>query len=95
MICMFTGRHVTALSELIGADQVAAIEAAEGVNLMDEADRYKARHALRAALEGWISTRNFAEVAEGLDKSGSLWGPYKSFSDMAADAASHPMFSID
>ena len=94
MVCMFTGRHVTALSELIGADQVAAIEAAEGVNLMDEADRYKARHALSAALEGWISTRNFAEAAEGLDKSGSLWGPYKSFSDMAADAASHPMFSM-
>lgn len=93
MICLFTGRHVKALGEMIGADAVAAIEAAEGVDLMDEADRYKARHALQAAIRDWVAARTYAEAAEALDRTGALWGPYRSFAETAEEARSHPMFA--
>ena len=93
MVCLFTSRHVTALHDLIGGETLAAIEAAEGVDLMDEAGRYRARGALQAALAAWIEPRCFAEVAAALDRTGALWGPYQSFAELAAEAARHPMFA--
>jgi len=93
MVCMFTGRHVQALRQLVGDAAVDAIEATEGVNLMDEADRYRAREAIEAVLAPWIAARTLSEVGPALDESGALWGPYKSFTEMAEQADSHPMFS--
>jgi len=93
MLCLFTGRHVRALREMLGNAAIDAIEAAEGVDLMDEADRYKARDAVHAAAAAWIGAHPFAEVAEALDRTGALWGPYRTFTEMAAATRSHPMFS--
>ena len=44
-------------------------------------------------LAPWIAARTLSEVGPALDESGALWGPYKSFTEMAEQAASHPMFS--
>lgn len=94
MICMFTTRHVVAVSSLVGKDALADLEKTEGVDLLDEADRYKARVALARVIEDWVSTRPFAEVADALDKSGALWGPYRTFKELAATTPAHPMFSV-
>ena len=94
MVCMFTTRHVVAVRSLVGKDVLAALEAEHGVNLLVEADRYKVRKALAKVLGDWIGARPFAEVAEALDKSGALWGPYRTFKEMAATTQSHPMFSM-
>ncbi len=93
MVCLFTARHVKALGEMIGADAIAAIEAAEGVDLMDEAGRYKARHALHAAIGDWVAGHTYAETAEALDRTGALWGPYRTFTEAAEETRSHPMFA--
>ncbi len=94
MICMFTTRHVAAMRSLVGKELLADLEVAEGVDLLDEADRYKARKALAKALEDWAGARPFAEAAEALDKSGALWGPYRSFKELAETSMTHPMFSM-
>lgn len=93
MVCMFTGRHVQALRALAGDEAVDAIEKSQNVNLMDEADRYRARKAIEDVLAPWIAARPLPEVAAALESSGVLWGPYQSFAEMAEQAASHPMFS--
>ncbi|HKK30964.1 MAG TPA: CoA transferase, partial [Alphaproteobacteria bacterium] len=93
MICMFTGRHVQAVRELVGNDAVDAIETAESVNLMDEADRYRARKSLERVIGEWVGARPYGEAASALDKSGALWGPYRSFAEMAEANRSNPMFS--
>ncbi|MCA8926921.1 MAG: CoA transferase [Alphaproteobacteria bacterium] len=93
MICLFTGRHVRALREMIGADAVAAIEAAEAADLTDEADRYRARAALEAAIGEWVVARPFADVAAMLENTGALWGPYRSFAEAAAETRNHPLFA--
>lgn len=93
MICLFTNRHVDALRQMIGAEAVAAIEASEGVDLTDEADRYRARDAIRAAIGEWAGARTFAEAAEALNEAGALWGPYRSFTEAAEEARSHPLFA--
>ncbi len=94
MVCMFTTRHVVAVRSLIGKEALAHLEQAEGVDLLAEADRYKARNLLAKLLQDWIGARPFSVVAEALDTSGALWGPYRTFKEMAATTASHPMFSM-
>jgi 2-methylfumaryl-CoA isomerase len=93
MLCLFTARHVKALRELLGSEVLDALEAAEGIDLMDEADRYHAREALTRVVSEWVGARPYAEVAEALNKAGALWGPYASFKEMAEASRSHPMFT--
>jgi 2-methylfumaryl-CoA isomerase len=94
MVCMFTTRHVVAVRTLVGREALAELEKAESVDLLDEAGRYKARAGLARLIEDWVSARPFAEVAEALDKSGALWGPYRTFKELAATVPAHPMFSM-
>ena len=47
------------------------------------------------AVEPWIAARPFAEVARSFDAGGVLWGPYRTFREMAGDPAlvgDNPLF---
>ncbi|MGZ0186947.1 MAG: CoA transferase [Alphaproteobacteria bacterium] len=96
MLCMFTGRHVKAVKQLMGGDGgFDRIEAARGVRLEDEAARYEARAEIEVIVRPWISSRTYAEVAEALEKAGALWAGYQSFRQALDDPylySDNPMF---
>ena len=57
MLVVVTPRHVKALGQASGLTEAfARIEAEHGVNLADEADRWKVREQLRATLEPWFAS---------------------------------------
>lgn len=93
IVCMFTNRHVAALAALVGAERIQALETSLGVDLLDEADRFKARHALDELIGEWVAARCYDDVATGLESSGALWGPYQTFRQMAEASRQHPMFA--
>ena len=76
MLVVVTPRHVRALGQASGLTETfAAIEAEHGVDLADEADRWKVREPLRAAIEPWFAGLSLAEVGARLTEAGVLWGP--------------------
>lgn len=78
MICMLTERHVAAMKEAGGLSAAfEKIERDNGIDLNDEAHRWKARDAITAAIAGWVGCTSFNEVAARLSSAGVLWGPYK------------------
>ncbi len=96
MLCMFTGRHVKAVRDLMGGDGAFdRIEARYGVKLEDEAARYETRDDLEAIVRPWIASRPFAAVAEALEGAGALWAPYQTFRQALSDPylyGDNPMF---
>ncbi len=97
MICVFTDRQVDALREAGGfGEAFAAIERELGVDLKNEADRWKARARLAAAVEPWAAALTLAEVSERLGKAGCLWAPYKSPRELVGGdplITGNPMFA--
>ena len=97
MVCLFTSRNLRGIAE--AADLGLAfsrIEAEHGADLNDEADRWRLREEIAAAVDPWITARPLAEVAEAFDAGGVLWGPYRTFREMAADPAlveDNPLFA--
>ncbi len=93
MICVFTGRQLAALAEAGGLSAAfAAIEKAQSLDLKDEAHRWKARKELAAVIERWLAADTFAGAAEKLNKSGALWAPYLSPSELVAGKG-HPLLA--
>ena len=95
MICVFTGRQLTALAEAGGLGAAfSAIEQAQNLDLKDEAHRWAARKELAAVIERWLAAETFAEVAEKLNKAGALWAPYLSPSELVAGQG-HPLLAAN
>jgi 2-methylfumaryl-CoA isomerase len=98
MICIFSDRHVDALTSAGGfADSLKKIEAAKAVDLKTDAGRWLARAELCAIIEPWVAARTAAEVGEALKKAGALWAPYQSFRELAIDKENvldNPLFTI-
>lgn len=93
MICVFTGRQLTALADAGGLGRAfAAIEKAQSLDLKDEAHRWKARKELAAVIETWLAAETFAAASEKLNKAGALWAPYLSPSELVADKG-HPLLA--
>lgn len=59
------------------ADDIHALQAASGLDLDDEAQRYEVRESIAALLEPWFAARRYAEVARVLDAHRVCWGPYQ------------------
>ena len=55
----------------------AAIEREHGVDLKDEAHRWRVRDQIAAVVKPWAASLTLTEVTEKLTKAGALWGPYK------------------
>jgi 2-methylfumaryl-CoA isomerase len=97
IVCVFTDRQLEALSKAGGfAQAFAAIEKQHGVDLKDEAHRWRVREDLTAVVESWAGGLTLAEVGQRLTEAGALWGPYKRPSELIAGdplIAGNPMFS--
>lgn len=97
MVCILTGRNLSGLAEAAGLGPAfAAIEARHGVGLSDEASRWLHREEIASAVEPWVASHDFAEVAEAFDGAGVLWGPYRSFLEMVrgpGGVRANPMFA--
>ena len=94
MVCLFTPRHLRGIAAAAGLGPAfRRIEAEHGANLEDEADRWRLREEIAAAIEPWIAARPLARVAEAFDAHGVLWGPYRTFREMAGDVAGNPLFA--
>ena len=56
-----------------------------GADLADEAERWRHRAAIGAALSAWIGARDAAEVATRFRQHGVLWGPFRTFKEVVAE----------
>lgn len=96
MICVFTDRQLEALAKAADlADAFAAIERRHGIDLKNEADRWRMRHEIAAIVEGWIGSLSAAEAAAKLTAAGVLWGPYMTPRELVAGdplITANPMF---
>ena len=80
MVVAITKRHWQALVRTAGIESnVAQLEQKNNLDLNKDADRYLAREAIAELLSEWSAQHDFTTIAEVLDKSGALWGPYQSF----------------
>jgi 2-methylfumaryl-CoA isomerase len=66
-------------------EAVARIEDERSLNLDDEGDRYQARDEIVGLIVPWMASRDAETVRGVLDKSGVLWGPYRTFTEMVRD----------
>ncbi|GAA4508909.1 CoA transferase [Brevibacterium yomogidense] len=88
MITAITTRQWQALVDATGMNAVIdALQAALGVDLSLEENRYAQRETLEALLKPWFAARTVAEVTDALTGTGVLWAPYRSIGEVAADAA--------
>ena len=80
MVVAITKRHWQALVRTAGIEsKVAQLEQKNNLDLNKDADRYLAREAIAELLSEWSAQHDFTTIAEVLDQSGALWGPYQSF----------------
>jgi 2-methylfumaryl-CoA isomerase len=86
MVVAISLRQWQTLVDATGIEpHLPAIEAALGVDLGDEGDRFKARDAIAAFVAPWVEARTLDEVREAFDAHGVCWGPYQTFRQLASD----------
>jgi len=97
MVCLLTPRNLRGIAEAAALGLAfSRIEAENGADLNDEADRWRLRERIAAAIEPWVAARPFDRVAEAFDACGVLWGPYRTFRELAADpglVTENPLFA--
>jgi len=83
MVVAISLRQWRSLVDATGiAEQLPHIEAAFGVDLRKEGDRFQARDSLAALIAPWVAQRTLAEVAEVFDAHGVCWGAYQTFQQL-------------
>ena len=94
MIVAISKRQWQGLCEATGlGEKFALIEPMLDVDLNDEGDRYRARHAIAAVLEPWCAARDLAEIADCFDAHGVCWGRFQRFTELlAGPLCSAPLF---
>jgi 2-methylfumaryl-CoA isomerase len=60
-------------------DRLPHLEAAFGLDLRQEGDRFHARDSLAALIAPWVAARSLGEVAQAFDAHGVCWGAYQTF----------------
>lgn len=98
MVVAISLKQWQSLVEATGiADHLPAIEAALGVDLREEGDRFKARDAIAAFIAPVISRHSLEELREIFDARGVCWGPYQTFTQLVREdprcSADNPMFT--
>ncbi len=78
-------------------EHLGAIEAALGVDLSQEGDRWDARDAISAFIAPFIARHTLDELREIFDGRGVCWGPYQTFVQLVNEdpraSIENPMFS--
>jgi len=83
MVVAISLRQWRSLVDATGiADRLPHVEAAFGVDLRKEGDRFQARDSLAALIAPWVAERTLAEVAEAFDAHGVCWGAYQTFQQL-------------
>lgn len=67
------------------AAELDAVGTSGGYDLRDEGERFRAREAITAVLAPWFAARTLAQLEVELRGTGVAWGPYRTFSQMAAE----------
>ncbi|NTU82549.1 MAG: 2-methylfumaryl-CoA isomerase [Chloroflexales bacterium] len=79
-------------------DSFSALGVRLGLDLGDEGNRFRARHAIASLLEPWFHTRTLDEVRRTFEAHRVTWGPYRTLRDaIAVDpdcSPANPLFSM-
>ena len=93
MLVVVTRRHIRALGDVTGLDQrFKELEAARGVDLNLEADRWKVRTELNEMVATWFAGQTMANASAALTAAGILWGPFRTYEQMVVE---DPFVSTD
>lgn len=80
------------------AGAFAELGARLGLDMNQEGDRFRARHAIAQILEPWFHARTFDEVRRSFEEHRVTWGPYQTVRELIANDAdcstANPMFSM-
>ena len=78
-------------------DAFTTLETVLNLDLNKEGDRFKAREVIGAMLKPWTVSRTLDEIRAIFDAHGVSWGPYQTFSQLAAEdprcSTANPMFA--
>ena len=89
MVAAVTARQWRELLQITGSSTaVLAVGDVLKADFDDEAQRYQHREVLAALLAPWFAEHSIADVEAALTASTIPWGRYRTFRDVAADAAS-------
>jgi len=97
MLVAITRGQWKALEQATGlGDRFDLAARALDLDFAREGDRYQGRAAITAILERWFAERDFAAVADALERAGVCWGPYQTFQEMLRNdprvSTSNPLF---
>ena len=80
------------------ARAIAELEARLMVDLNQEGERFKARHAIAELIEPWFLRHDYAQISALFDQHGVCYGPYRSFKQMVENdvdcSLANPLFSM-
>jgi len=98
MVLALTPRQWRSLAEATGlANEFAELEAARGVDLRKEGDRWSCRAEICELLDGWMAERDVAAIRELFDSHAVLWGPYQTVKELVAGdlraSTGNPLFA--
>jgi 2-methylfumaryl-CoA isomerase len=88
LVVTLTARHYADLARVTGrTEPLAAVERALGADFTRDSDRYAHREVIAALLAPWFGEHTTDEVAAALGGTSVLWERYRTFAELAADAA--------
>ena len=96
MVVALTEGQWKAVKQATGTAKVFdALEAALGVDLQVEEERYHHRETIAAILRPWFAGRGLDQASAELDRARVLWGPYQGMADVAAAhrRGAHPVLA--
>ncbi len=98
MVVAISLKQWQSLADATGiTEHLPAIEAALGVDLRQEGDRFQARDAIAAFIAPFISRHSLTELRQIFDAHGVCWGPYQTFTQLVNDdprcSSANPMFT--
>lgn len=98
MVIGLTARQWRGLVEMTGtAEEIAALESKTGLDLRDEGNRWKLRHAITGILGEWFAMRRVEDFAEDFNAKGLTWSVFRTVKEALAEdpdlTDDNPMFS--
>jgi len=96
MLVVLTQSHWNRLVRAFGLEtRIARLESALDCDFGEGGNRYRHRSALGDLLQDWFDRHTFRQASAVLEGSSLLWGPFRTFRDLAHDPEirRHPMVS--
>lgn len=99
MVIGLTSRQWRGLVQMTGTGAaIRDLEAATGLDLSDEGNRWKMRHAITGILGEWFAMRRVEDFAEAFNAKGITWSVFRSVKEAVAEdpdmGEDNPMFSV-